>query len=327
MPNLEFHADLGENYFDPYDFVDAATHAEKLGYTTAWFGDHFVPWFHSGKKSSFVWSVMSVALEKTSSIRVGPFVTTPIGGRYHPASVAQASATIDNMYPGRFVLGVGTGEAINERPFFNGHWPAWTERIDRLTEGLTLIRRLWESQEPFSFDGKYFKSDFFHLYTKPKTKIPVFFSAVGKNAAYKAGQYGDHLVTLSRAGGLNRIRDTIIPPFKRGCEDSGRKIGKVVVSLNVSLENPKELWAKSRKEFGYVTRDAWSVKTPLEVEARGDALTVEDLKDAVYFCKDWKEAVGVVEQCQQIGANAVVLGTGLDKRLMEQYAANILSAF
>ena len=168
MPKIDFQLDLGENDHDPYEFVDAVTYAEQLGFSTAWFGDHFLPWSHAGNRSAFVWPVMSVALEKTRRIRLGPLVSTPIGGRYHPALVAQACATIDNMYPGRFALGVGTGEAVNECPFLNGRWPAWEERVDRLIEGLALIRQLWSSTEPFAFRGKYFSSEFFYLYTKPK---------------------------------------------------------------------------------------------------------------------------------------------------------------
>ena len=118
---VEIQLNLGENENDPQEFVDAAVYAEKLGFRTAWFGDHIFPWFHSGKRCSFVWSMLSVALEKTGRMKVGPWVTVPIGARYHPAIVAQAAATLDNMYPGRVLLGVGSGEALNERPFCDVH--------------------------------------------------------------------------------------------------------------------------------------------------------------------------------------------------------------
>lgn len=99
MAKMDFQLDLGESEHDPYEFVDAAMYAEQLGFSTVWFGDHFVPWSHAGDRSAFAWSVISVALEKTQRMRMGPLVSTPIGGRYHPALVAQASATLDNMYP------------------------------------------------------------------------------------------------------------------------------------------------------------------------------------------------------------------------------------
>jgi len=95
-------------------FVECVQLAEKYDFDTAWFGDHLCPFIHRGMKSAFVWSLFGTALERTKRIRVGPDVTCPIGGRYHPFILAQAAATLDNMYPGRLAVGVGSGEAINE---------------------------------------------------------------------------------------------------------------------------------------------------------------------------------------------------------------------
>jgi len=214
---------LGENDFDPQVFVDAAVYAEEMGFRTVWFGDHIFPWFHSGRRSSYVWSMLTVALEKTDRIRVGPWVTVPIGARYHPAIVAQAAATIDNMYPGRFLLGVGSGEALNERPFWNGNWPKWNERMERLIEGIRLIRMMWESKEPFKFEGKYFSSDFYCLYTKPRRRIPIYFSAIGKRAARFAGTYADNLITICPRNDLQTMKDVILPAYRKGRAEATKK--------------------------------------------------------------------------------------------------------
>ena len=117
--------DLGENYSDPMRFVKCAQLADKYDFDAAWFGDHLLPFFHSKNKTCcpFVWSVFSVALERTRRIKIGPDVTSPIGGRFHPFIIAQATATLDNMYPGRFLLGVGSGEGINEARFFPDRVP------------------------------------------------------------------------------------------------------------------------------------------------------------------------------------------------------------
>ena len=326
MPKMEFHLDLGESYHDPLEFVDAAIEAESLGFRTAWFGDHFVPWGHSGDKSAFVWPVLGVALEKTKEMRMGPLVTTPIGGRYHPALIAQASATLDNMYPGRFLLGVGSGEAVNELAFMNDKWPPWQERIDRLVEGLSLIRKLWSSGEPFTHEGKYFPSDFYYLYTKPKTRIPIYFSAVGKRAAYLAGKFGDHLATLTRETSGRKLREEVIPAYRNGCKEAKKGEGQIVLSVSFTTKQPQELW-ESRQSFGYAIKDSWSIATPLEVDRCADALTPADLKNVVHFCKNWNDVVSVIEDYKKIGATAIVLGTGLDTALMKQYADNILAVF
>ncbi|MFI5421250.1 MAG: LLM class flavin-dependent oxidoreductase, partial [Nitrososphaerales archaeon] len=219
MKSLKISVDAGENYNDPQKFVECAVVAERYGFDTMWYGDHFLPWFHEGNKSSFVWSVMPVALDKTKKINVGPDVTAPIGGRFHPAIIAQASATIDNMYPGRFLLGVGSGEAINEARFFPSGWPKWRERIERVCEGVTLMRKMWEEDEYFDFDGKYFPMKDLFLYTRPKSRIPIYFSALGPKAAVYAGKYGNHLVTIGTPENCARV---LFPAF----EQSARKAGK-----------------------------------------------------------------------------------------------------
>jgi len=327
MSRFEIQLDLGENYHDPYDFVGAAVSAEEFGFKKAWLGDHFFPWFHSARKSAFVWSVLSVALEKTHSIKLGPLVSTPIGGRYHPAIVAQASATIDNMYPGRFLLGLGTGEAVNERPFFNDKWPVWSERVDRLTEAIRLIRDLWEKDSPFDFSGKYFFSDFYYLYTKPKTRIPIYFSAVGKSACYYAGKYGDHLVTMSPRNTVEELKNELLPAYERGCREADRNTGEVVIYLSYSISTPEEVWTSSRKTLGFIAKNSWSLKTPIEVERRGEALTVQELRRAIHFCKNWDDAIATIQAYIAVGATGVVLYTGPDRKLMQEYARNLLPVF
>jgi alkanesulfonate monooxygenase SsuD/methylene tetrahydromethanopterin reductase-like flavin-dependent oxidoreductase (luciferase family) len=105
MARLKLSVDLGENFNDPMRFVECAAAADAYQFDTVWFGDHLLPWIHSGNRSAFAWSVMAVALDRTKNVRIGPDVTSPIGGRYHPIITAQASATLSNMYPDRFCLG------------------------------------------------------------------------------------------------------------------------------------------------------------------------------------------------------------------------------
>ena len=154
---------------------------EEVGFDVIWLGDHYYPWHHSFKHNFYVWSLLPVLLSRTRVVKAGVDVTVPIGGRYHPAIIAQASATIDVMFPGRFLLGVGSGEAINEKHFL-GYWPSWEERMERLVEAVSLIKKLWKSEDYFSFEGKYFKMPLAFLYLKPKTSIPIYFSAMGGRA-------------------------------------------------------------------------------------------------------------------------------------------------
>jgi coenzyme F420-dependent glucose-6-phosphate dehydrogenase len=325
---MEISVNLGENDYDPQRFVDAAVYAERMGFRTVWFGDHIFPWYHSGKRSSFCWSMMSVALEKTKKIRVGPWVTVPTGARYHPAIIAQAAATLDNMYPGRVLLGVGTGEALNERPFWNGNWPKWEERMERLTEGVRLIKQLWDSPEPFKFDGKYFSSDFYYLYTKPSRKIPIYCSAIGKKAAHQAGLHTDGLISISPRNDPNKLAEIILPAYKEGRRQANKEgLGKVAVELVFSFSQPDELIKNAWRTLGICRKDSWSIPNPVAVEDEGAKVTVEDLRRNMHFCRNWKELVKTIEQYQEAGVNEVTTYTGCDKKQIKAFAKNVHDVF
>ena len=326
-PKIEFGLNISENFFDPMDFVDAAVYADEAGLATAWFGDHFVPWFHSANKSGFVWPYTGGRLERTSRIKVGPLVSTPIGARSPPAIIAQASATVDNMYPGRFVLAIGSGEALNEAPFWNGRWPKWGERMERLTEGTTLMRRLWESSEPFKFEGKYFSSDFYFLYTKPKTRIPVCFSAIGKRGAYYAGLHGDNLLTIAPRVSRDRLKDELLPAYRKGCTDAGRKEGQVILLLFHSFLEPDEFRKRYENTLGVMLNEAWGFKDPVVAEAKGKEVSLERMKENVSFCDGWKGLVKVIEDYREVGAGNFILDYDGDRKTIKDYSQNLLNLF
>lgn len=319
--------DLGENYYDPRDFVEATVYGEKLGFKRLWFGDHFAPWFHTSDRASFVWSVMASALERTKKVELGPLVTTPIGARYHPALVAQASATLDNMYPGRFLVSVGTGEAVNEVPFWNDRWPAWKERMDRLCEGLTLMDKLWTSKKPFAFKGEYFSSSFYLLYTRPRTHMDVYFSAVGEKAAYAAGKYGDHLVTLCPWNTAERIRDVLLPQFKRGQKDAKKKGGKLIVHVDYSFKTPTQILKESRHELTPFVEKSVDIKTPIALEEATRKLTPERLGRFIHSCKNWDGLIKKLDEYVDAGASEIILFSSPVKKEMDLVAKNVLPVF
>jgi len=328
LTRIEIQLDLGENDYDPQGFVDAAVYAERIGFRTVWFGDHIFPWFHSGKRSSFVWSLLGVVMEKTDRVKVGPCVTAPIGARYHPAIVAQAAATLDNMYPGRLLLGVGSGEALNERPFWNGNWPKWEERMDRLIEAIGLIQLMWDSKEPFKFDGRYFSSDFYHLYTKPRRKIPIYFSAVGKKAARYAGTYADHLITICPRNDFQMMKEVILPTYRQGRIGANKKgPGGVTIELNFSFLRPEDIVRTQWRSLGIYHKDSWSLPNPVAVEEEGKKVTADEVRKGTHICRKWSDLVEAIEQYGKIGVTAVMLYTGADKKQIRMIAKNVLSVF
>jgi coenzyme F420-dependent glucose-6-phosphate dehydrogenase len=305
---VKISVDLGENYNDPQQFVECAQAAEKYGFDTVWFGDHFFPWFHSGNKSSFVWSVIPVALDRTETIKMGPDVTCPIGGRFPPAIIAQAAATIDNMYPGRFSLGVGSGEAINEARFFANGWPNWNERIERLNEAVTLMRRMWQEKDYFDFDGKYFATKELYLYTRPKTNIPIYYSAIGPKAAAFAGMYGDNLVTI---GTPERLGDVIFPAFESGQRNAGRNPGEKMVLLDVFYGTKEEglRQLKQTGEAGPVDLVSFGVLDPRKIEEIGHHVSDEKILSMKCFCETPEDLIKAIESYTRRGASHVAVVT------------------
>jgi len=271
---------------------------------------------------------MPAALAKTTRIKVGPWVTVPIGARYHPAIIAQAAATIDNMYPGRFLLGVGTGEALNERPFWNGMWPKWEERMGRLTEGIKLIRMLWSSTEPFRFEGKFFAADFYYLYTKPRTKIPIYASAIGKRAAQAAGMNADGLITISPRNNLKKLKEEILPAYRQGRAELGKKsLGKVATELVFSFQTPSQIIRTAWKEIGLMNKDSWSITDPVAVEEAGKNVTEDDVRENIVSCRNWKDLLKAIESYRRIGVSEITLYTGCSKKQIRAVADNVLNVF
>lgn len=327
--DLKISLDIGENEKDPAEFRDVIILSEKLGYDVAWLGDHFMPWVDSGNRSAYVWSLMGSALEATKKIKVGPYVTTPIGARYHPAIIAQASATLDNMYPGRFVLGVGTGEAVNEAMFLPQGWPPWKERSERLIEGVELMKRLWSSDSYFDFDGSYFKLKQVFLYTKPKTNLKVYFSAVGEKFAELSGMYSDGLITLSSRHSLEELRDVIFASFDRGARSVGKDPSKIekIISFNFTLEDPDSYLKSHKKHAGNLVKKALAEPDPRKIENMGEELSDESVLKGTNFCSKWSDVIELIFKFNDIGVGQIVLPSGPDTKKIRAYATKILKEF
>jgi G6PDH family F420-dependent oxidoreductase len=204
--------------YGPTDALKQAVEAEKVGFDSIWADDHFLP-VPPMTESGFAWTWMSSALQATEKVFFSTGVTAPTM-RYNPAIVAQAFATMAVMYPGRVRIGVGSGEELNEVCVLGCDWPSPRERLDMLAEALTVMNNLWTSTEPISFAGKYYKLDNAVILTKPKDKVPVYFSGIGPRASKMAGFYGDHLVTLATDPQL--VKNVVFPNFEAGAKEAGK---------------------------------------------------------------------------------------------------------
>lgn len=178
---------LTSEEFHPNELIRQAVRAEAAGFQRLWISDHFHPWNEQQGNSPFVWSVIG-ALSQSCSLPVTTAVTCPIM-RIHPAVIAQAAATCAVQLEGRFVLGVGTGEALNEH-ITGQHWPTTAVRRDMLEEAVVVIRKLFNGKQ-ISHHGRYFTVENARLYTLPSEPVPIYISGYGPRAAELAGRIGD----------------------------------------------------------------------------------------------------------------------------------------
>jgi G6PDH family F420-dependent oxidoreductase len=178
----------------PADLVRHARLAEDAGFEFALISDHFHPWIDRQGQSPFVWSVLGGIASTTQKLRVGTGVTCPTI-RIHPAIIAQAAATTAAMMPGRFFLGVGTGENLNEH-ILGDRWPDWDVRSRMLSEAVEVMRELWKG-EVTSYEGEFYTVENARLYTLPDEPVEIMVAASGTRAAKLAGEIGDGLIATA----------------------------------------------------------------------------------------------------------------------------------
>lgn len=234
---IEIGYTLSSEEHAPTDLVRYATLAEEVGFSFAMVSDHFHPWIDRQGQSSFVWSVLGAISRETERLRVATGVTCPTF-RIHPAIIAHAAATVAAMMPGRFMLGVGSGERLNEH-ILGDPWPPVPERLERLEEAIGLIRMLW-SGELRSHRGRHYRVDNARLYTLPELPPPILVAAAGPQATELAARAGDGLV------GLAPDRQMIERFVTAGGAEKPR-YGQLHVC-----------WAKSEREARRIAYEWWS---------------------------------------------------------------------
>ncbi len=176
------------------NLVKNAQRAEETGFSFALISDHFHPWIHKQGQSPFVWSVLGAIAQVTQKLRLGTGVTCPMI-RIHPVIIAQAAATISTLMPGRFFLGVGTGENLNEH-IMGEKWPPFDIRAEMLEEAVEIIRLLWQGGSQ-SYEGIYYTVENAQIFSLPESLPPIMVAASGEKAAELASRIGDGLISTA----------------------------------------------------------------------------------------------------------------------------------
>ncbi|MFG2168162.1 TIGR03557 family F420-dependent LLM class oxidoreductase [Micromonospora chersina] len=196
---------LSSEEYTPAELLEQARGAERAGFEALWISDHYHPWVDAQGQSAFVWSTIG-ALSQVCRLPVTTAVTCPTV-RIHPAVIAQAAATSAVLHEGRFVLGVGTGEALNEH-IFGDPWPQADVRLEMLEEAVEVIRALWTG-DFVNHHGKHYTVEHARIYTRPDAPPPIYVSGFGPKSIELAGRIGDGYVsTMPDADMVRRFRDS-----------------------------------------------------------------------------------------------------------------------
>ncbi|MCU1411300.1 MAG: glucose-6-phosphate dehydrogenase (coenzyme-F420) [Rhodoglobus sp.] len=304
--------------FDPRELVEIAVAAEAHGMETVTVSDHFQPWRHEGGHAPFSLSWMAAVGERTKTITIGTSVMTPTF-RYNPAVVAQAFATMGCLYPGRIMLGVGSGEALNEiATGWTAEWPEFKERFARLRESVDLMRALWTGDR-VSFDGEYYKTVDASIYDRPDLPIPVYIAAGGPVVARYAGRSGDGFICTSGKG-MSLYTEELIPAVKEGAAQASRDFEQIDRMIEIKLSyDTDEATALENTRFwaplALSKEQKHDITDPIEMEKAADALPIEQIASRWIVGADPDAVVEQIKQYTDAGLNHLVFhAPGQDQR-------------
>jgi coenzyme F420-dependent glucose-6-phosphate dehydrogenase len=314
--------------FAPRQLLDFAVHAEAVGFDSIMVSDHFQPWRHTGGHAPFSFAWLAALGERTARATIGTSVVTPTF-RYHPAIVAQAIGTLGALYPGRVILGVGTGESLNEVPATGMAWPPFKERFGRLREATLLMRRL-AREERVSFEGDYFRTDKATIYDRPETPVPIYVAASGAVAARFAGRIGDGFIcTSGKARAL--YTDTLLPAVAEGLAKANRAPASIeyMIEMKVSFDPDRTRALEDTRHWAALAlspEEKTGVEDPVELEKLADALPIERAASRWIVSSDPDEHVERLAETIDLGFTHVVFhAPGPDqRRFLDVYGEQVL---
>lgn len=324
---IRFGYKASAEQFAPAELLKYGILAEELGFDSVFVSDHLQPWRHDGGHAPAALPWLGALAARTERVLVGTSVLTPTF-RYHPAVVAQAFATLGCLAPGRAILGVGSGESLNEVPL-GAQWPDGKERFARLKEAVLLIQKLW-TEDRVTYEGQFYKTENATIYDKPEQPAPIYIGASGPAATRLAGRIADGFITTSGKGHA-LYTDTLLPAVKEGAEKGGKKIDDLDLMIEVKVSFDDDL-DRARNDTHYWGALALSpeektgVEDPVEMQRLADALPVERTATRWIVSSDPEEHAAKVQEYLDMGFNHLVFhAPGPDQeRFLRLYSTEIL---
>ncbi|HWE90903.1 MAG TPA: glucose-6-phosphate dehydrogenase (coenzyme-F420) [Pseudonocardiaceae bacterium] len=314
--------------FGPRELVDFAVRAEEVGLDSVVVSDHFLPWRDEGGHAPSALAWLAAVGERTNRVQVGTSVLTPTF-RYNPAVIAQLFATLSLLTDGRVMLGVGTGEALNEIAVSGREWPEFKERFARLREAITLMRQLW-TEPSVSFDGQYYTTVNAKIYDRPERPVPVYVAAGGPLVAKYAGRVGDGFICTSGKG-MDLYTEKLMPAVAEGAAAAGRDAAEVdrMIEIKLSYDRDAALALENTRFWAPLSltpEQKSGVDSAEEMERLADELPIEQVARRWIVAADPKEAVAQIKPYVDAGLNHLVFhGPGQDQeRFLAQFAEDVL---
>ncbi len=295
MPELGFA--LSSEDHPPNELVRQAALAERAGFTFALISDHFHPWVEAQGHSPFVWTTLGGIAQATQKIRVGTGVTCPMI-RIHPAIVAQAAATVAAMMPGRFFLGVGSGENLNEH-VTGARWPLPDERLEMMEEAVEVMRVLWQGGER-THRGKHYTVDHARVYTLPDEPPDVYVAATAPKAAELAGRIGDGFISTAP-------EQEYVEKFAEGGGDGKPKLGMMHCAYD---EDEKAALARAAKLWPNLALKGplgQELATPSDFEAAAEMVDEDDVAESTPCGPDPERYLDMIRKYDDAGFTHVYI--------------------
>lgn len=285
MPTIGLSAALEQ--FHPNELIEHCRLAEQYGFRGVMAADHFQPWVPQQGHNAYAYSWMG-ALGMATGHSFGPGVTCP-SFRYHPSVIAQAAATLGAMFPDRFWLGLGSGEALNEN-VVGGIWPEPLERFEMLQEAVEIIQRLFSGKD-VRYRGKYFKMNKVRLWTLPERPVPIYIAATGPQTLKWAGKFCDGLIT---PGASPEKLKGILENFAAGAREAGKDPAKLprLLQLHVSwAETDEEAMQNALTEWpnGGMNFPKQDIRSPDDFAAMAKLVRAENFKGRVLISSDLEQ--------------------------------------
>lgn len=295
----------GHEQFQPEELVEHARLAEEAGFDGVLVSEHFHPWVDDLGAAGFAYSTMGAMAAATDQLTIATGVTTPLF-RFHPAIVAQAAATLDRLSGGRFELGVGTGENLNEGPL--GYpFPRYAERAARMAEALEIMRRLLDG-EKLDFDGDYYTCDRACLYSPPVGRVPIWMAAGGPKSAALAARLADGIITSVKVPAETRER--VLEPAAAEAAATGRSQPPILASRwTIRARSADEAWEALGAWRGLRAPGRLEAVDPAELRSRADEMDRTEILDKYTMVTGADEYVETYMPLVDFGVDTVAIQT------------------